>query len=166
MRFPHLLQRRTQPREALYQRATREAEAGRRLVMYDRETGFYAPWFLQMRFDEEVRRSERYESPLTLLSVEVQADDVSYRLTDSLRTWLNASIRSTDLVSHLGGGRYIALLTDTNMDDAASIAARLASSFPGEVAIGLAAYPEDGESFENLHAVAERRAHDRWSLAI
>ena len=166
MRFPHLLQRTAQRHEALYQRATREAEAGRRLVMYDRETGFYAPWFLQLRLEEEVRRSERYESPLTLLSVEVRADDASYRLTDGLRNWLNTSIRATDLVSHLGGGRYVALLTDTTQDEAASTAARLASSFPGEVAIGLASCPDDGESFDALRATAERRAHDRWSLAV
>jgi GGDEF domain-containing protein len=152
-------------RNALVDKATREAETGRRLAMYDRETGFYAPWYVARRFEEEARRAERYERPLSVILVEVRSDH-AYQTQDELRNWLDQYVRSTDLATHLGAGRYLAMLTETPLDDAAAIAARIAENFPQNVAIGLGGFPDDGASLEAVQQVAERRAHSNWALAV
>jgi GGDEF domain-containing protein len=153
-------------RDVLINKATREAENGRRLAMYDRETGLYAHWYLARRFEEEARRSERYSRPLSVILCEVRCEDDAYRVQDEVRQWLDRSLRSTDMASHLGGGRYVALLTETGLEDASAIAARIAGHFPKGVAIGLGCFPEDGNSLDDVQTVAERRAHGNWHLAI
>jgi GGDEF domain-containing protein len=133
--------------------------------MYDRETGLFAHWYLARRFEEETRRSERYSRPLTVITMEVrgmQAREVQAELRD----WLDQSLRTTDLASHLGGGRYLALLTETLLEEAAALAARLAARFPENIEIGLGCFPEDGGKLEDVQKVAERRAHGNWRLAV
>jgi diguanylate cyclase (GGDEF)-like protein len=149
----------------LIDKATREAESGRRLAMFDRETGLYAHWYLERRFEEEARRSERYSRPLSVIAIEVHSDD-AYRTQDEVRDWLDSSLRTTDLATHLGGGRYVALLTETPLDHAAAIAARLAERFPKTIAIGLGCFPEDGNKLKDVQKVAERRSHTNWALAV
>lgn len=133
--------------------------------MYDRETGLYAHWYLARRFEEEARRSERYSRPLAVILIEVRSDE-EYRTQDEVRNWLDQSLRATDLASHLGAGRYVALLTETELEDAAALAARLAERFPKTVAIGLGCFPKDGANLEDVQKVAGRRAHCNWSLAV
>jgi GGDEF domain-containing protein len=133
--------------------------------MYDRETGLYAHWYLARRFEEEAKRSERYSRPLSVIAMEVRGED-AYRVQAEVRDWLDRCLRSTDLASHLGGGRYLALLTETVLEDAAAIAARLAERFPGNVEIGIGCFPEDGGKLEDVQKVAERRAHGNWHLAV
>ena len=166
MRLPRLVPQPASKHDALVDKATREAESGRRLAMFDRETGLYAHWYLARRFEEEARRSERYDRPLSVIAMEVHCQDEAYRVQDELRAWLDQSLRSTDLASHLGGGRYIALLTETELEDASAIAARIAERFPDTVNIGLGCFPEDGSKLEDVQKVAERRAHGNWRLAI
>jgi GGDEF domain-containing protein len=167
LRLPRLVPRfgHNRDRDALIKKATREAESGRRLAMYDRETGLYAHWYLAQRFEEEAKRSERYSRPLSVILVEVRSDD-AYRVQDEVRNWIAKSLRSTDMATHLGAGRYLALLTETPLTDAAAIAARLAESFPKNIAIGLGFCPDDGTSLEEVQTVAQRRAHGNWALAI
>jgi GGDEF domain-containing protein len=98
--------------------------------------------------------------------MEVRCEDEAYRVQDELRNWLDQSLRSTDMASHLGGGRYLALLTETGLEDASAIAARTAQQFPADVAIGLGCFPEDGNTLEEVQKVAERRAHSNWRLAV
>ena len=166
MRVPRLTRRSKPARDALVQRAGHEAESGRRLAMYDRETGLYASWYLERRFEEETRRARRYEHPLSLIVIEVRCQDHASRVRTGLRDWLDRSMRATDLATHLGGGRYAALVTETGLEDASAIAARLAESFPEDVAIGLASFPEDGEDLKSIEDVAERRSHGKWRLAV
>ena len=70
------------------------------------------------------------------------------------------------MATDLGGGRYVALVTETGLEDASAIAARVAESFPDGVAIGLACFPADGDNLEAVKQVAERRAHSNWRLAV
>lgn len=166
MRIPVLARQRASTRDVLIKKATREAETGRRLAMYDRETGLYAPWYLERRFAEEAQRAERYGHPLSLIAIEVRCRDDAYRVRDGLRSWLDQSLRGTDIATHLGGGRYAALVTETDLEDASAVAARIAESFPDDVAIGLACFPADGDNLEAIKQVAERRAHSKWRLAV
>ena len=165
MRLPRLVPHLSQDRDFLITKANREAESGRRLAMYDRETGLYAHWYLARRFEEEARRSERYSRPLTVIAMEVRGEG-AHVVQAELRDWLDQSLRTTDLASHLGGGRYLAMLTETPMADAAAIAARLAERFPANLEIGLGCFPEDGNKLEDVQKIAERRAHGNWRLAV
>jgi GGDEF domain-containing protein len=152
-------------RDALVSKASREAESGRRLAMFDRQTGLYAYWYLVRRFEEESRRVERYARPLTAMLIEVKGDD-KYRTQDKVTHWLEQELRTTDLASHLGDGRYLVLLTETELADGAAIAARLAERFPQAIAVGLGCCPEDGGKLEDVQKAAERRAHGNWALAV
>jgi GGDEF domain-containing protein len=163
LRLPRLVPK--QGHDRALEKASQEAETGRRLAMYDRETGLYAHWYLARRFEEEAKRSERYSRPLSVIAIEVMGQD-AYRVQAELRDWLDQSLRSTDMASHLGGGRYLALLTETVLDDASAIAARIAERFPQSVSIGLGCFPEDGDSLEAVQKVAERRSHPNWRLAV
>ena len=163
MRLPRLVPQ--SGRDALVDKANREAESGRRLAMYDRETGLFAHWYVERRFEEEARRSERYSRPLSVIAMEIQSAD-AIQVQAELRDWLDQSLRTTDLASHLGAGRYLALLTETGLEDASAIAARIAEQFPQGVAIGLGCFPEDGNSLKEVQKVAERRSHTNWRLAV
>jgi GGDEF domain-containing protein len=165
LRLPRLVPHLSSERTALLDKAGREAETGRRLAMFDRETGLYAHWYLARRFEEEAQRSKRYSRPLSVVAIEVRGGD-AYRVQDELRNWLDQGLRTTDLASHLGGGRYLALLTETVLEDASAIAARIAERFPEDVEIGLGCFPEDGSTLEDVQRAAERRAHGNWRLAV
>jgi len=78
LRIPVLARQRASTRDVLIKKATREAETDRRLAMYDRETGLYAPWYLERRFAEEAQRAGRYGHPLSLISIEVRCRDDAY----------------------------------------------------------------------------------------
>lgn len=82
---------------------------------------------------------------------------------DSLRVLgerIQATTRTSDLVAHLGGGRFIVILLGTNLSGGRIAADRvemaLQSVATGAVSIGLATYrPEMKESSELLRAVDE-----------
>ena len=127
-RFPFLA-RENALHDSLIEKAALEAESGRRLAMFDRQTGLFAYWYLQRRFEEEAQRAERYSTPLTVMLIEVKTDE-GFRTRDEVTAWLQHELRSTDLASHLGDGRYLAVLTETGHEVASSIAARAIERFP------------------------------------
>ncbi len=152
-------------RNALVEKATQQAESGRRLVMFDRESGLYAFWYITQRFEQESDRSQRYNRPLSVILVEAKLDR-THRNQDEVQEWLLQSLRTTDLTTHLGDGRYLALLIETEIEDAATLAARIAERFSNNVAIGLAGCPKDGVTLEQIQASAERRLNDNWAIAV
>lgn len=160
-----ILGRAGQTRDTLVERATAEAETGRRLAIYDRQTGLYAYWYLVLRFEEEAHRAKRYCRPLSVIVIQAKQDQ-AYRIQDEVRDWLHREMRATDLASHLGDGCFLALLTESSLDDAGATATRLAERFADAVEIGLSAYPDDGTSLDDLRTYALRRAHGNWALAV
>jgi GGDEF domain-containing protein len=151
--------------DSLIEKAAREAESGRRLAMYDRQTGLFAHWYLQRRFEEEAHRAERYSTPLSAILIEVKNDD-TFRTRDEVTAWLGHELRSTDLATHLGDGRFLAVLTETGVDVASAIAGRMTERFPKMLAIGLGSWPEDGLSLRDLQKTTQLRAHGNWALAV
>jgi len=96
--------------------------------------------------------------PLTLMLLSTPAPD-----RDTLRALgecIQATTRTSDLVAHLGGGRFIVILLGTNLSGGRIAADRvemaLQSTAVGTVAIGLATYrAEMKESSDLLRAVDE-----------
>jgi GGDEF domain-containing protein len=149
--------------EGLLQRARSQADAGRRLAMYDRQTGLYASWYIERRFDEEAERALRYDLPLSLMVVEVPPSD-GYRSQDGVTEWMQSSVRCCDLTCHLGDGRYLVLAPQTSVDALRHMAYRLREHFP-TVSTGLSSFPDDGQDLVTLQGAAERRLRVERALA-
>jgi GGDEF domain-containing protein len=148
--------RKSPDRTWIVQKAVREVEAGRRLAIYDRETGLFAYWYLLLRFEEERKRAERYGHHLSVMLVELRGD-ADFVDRDGVTAWLQHRMRSCDLATHLGDGRYLVLMPETDAEAAATGAGRLSAQFKDAVAIGLTAFPADGTELLELETVACER---------
>jgi len=144
-------------RHKLLNKAEREAEAGRRLAMYDRQTGLYAYWYIGRRFEQEAKRSQRYHHPLSVIVVEVARDE-GFRTLDRVTEWLSAELRASDLAAHLGDGRYVVLLPETDVEAAGLVVSRMQEAFACFLKAGISRYPDDGRSLQELQDAAGRDA--------
>jgi len=131
-------------RDDIFAKASLQAEAGRRLAIYDRVTGFLAPWYMRLRASEEWDRSVRYERPLSLLMIEAPDSE-----RDKLNSWLARERRKTDLVCRGADGAYFVLLTETDQKDASELAKRIISEF-ASIHLSSAGFPFEKERFESL----------------
>jgi diguanylate cyclase (GGDEF)-like protein len=136
------------------------------------------------RFSEEIARAERHARAFAMVLFDVdhfkrvndtyghQAGDAALRyVADSLR----ATQRNVDLTGRIGGEEFVVLLSEEGQDGAAIAANRLrehvgAGSVRHEdVALsvtlsgGLAVYPTDGTSWDELFVVADRRLYEAKS---
>jgi GGDEF domain-containing protein len=96
--------------------------------------------------------------PLTLMLVSTPAPDAQTLL--ALGERIQGTTRTSDLVAHLGGGRFIVILLGTNLSGGRIAADRMEVALQnvavGPVAIGLASYrTEMKESSDLLKAVDE-----------
>ena len=140
-------------RSNLLDKASREAEAGRRLAIFDRQTGLLAYWYFELRGSEEVLRAGRYDRPLTLLIAEDPKDQAG-EAGGSLSHWLRANLRGSDLLTYLGTGRYLFLAPETDYDAAAVLIGRLKEQAPS-VFVGAASFPDDGKTISQLRQAAD-----------
>jgi GGDEF domain-containing protein len=122
------------------------ADEGRKLAIYDRATGLYAYWYLQMRAEEEMSRAGRYQKPLSVASFWCATRDAIERATATLA----GTLRSTDLAAYLGNGHFVVLLPETSAEGATIVVERVRERV-GEGVTGVAVqYPEDGETLNDL----------------
>lgn len=132
------------------------AEEGRRLVIYDRETGLYAYWYFSLRLQEEMARSDRRRESFALLLVEAARGRVSQDEERHFLACMQDGFRKTDLVAHLGNLRFIALLPNTSRDRADAASRRIKGILgDNEAHLGIACYPEDGNDWTSLLHTAE-----------
>lgn len=140
-------------RDALIEKAIQQVEAGRRLAIYERETGLLAHWYIALRCEEECHRAERYERPLTLIVIEPEASSETWKVQDEIADWLGRKLRPADMAAFLGNGRFVVAMPEIGMADALALLARLHLDVAG-AETGLASYPQDGSDFEALSGVA------------
>lgn len=123
--------------------------------------------------NKELSRSRRYETPLSLLMLEVdrfkRVNDSFGHLTgdEALRDIariLNECCRTMDLAARIGGDEFALILPETDKEGALRVARRVARKIDNyrldgqhklTVSIGLAAFPEDGYTPNALFAVAD-----------
>lgn len=141
------------PNAELLEKATAHAEQGRKLAIYDRQTGLLAYWFLALRCDEECARTSRYGGPAALLVAE--CDPRSAADIVSAARAFTASLRLTDIVGYVGNARFVAVLPSTPPENVWPVVDRLTAA--GFVAIGMASCPADGRSFDKLYREAAAR---------
>jgi len=142
--------------DGLVEKAAKEVETGRKLVIYERTTGLFAYWYIAMRTEEECARATRYEMPFALAVVEPAAGSNEWALHGLLSDWLQANTRATDLAGYAGNGRFLVLMVQTNEAAAVAVLERLRSQI-ANVETGLSVFPTDGASFEELYAAAQSR---------
>ena len=147
--------RRKETPSELLTRAVEEADRGRQLAIYDRETGLMAKWYLILRCEEECYRSVRYKRPLTLVLVEAVGEDYLNTAAEVVH-WFSTKGRRSDLRAHLGDGLFAVLLAETDVDGAAKLARRLESAIP-QIRTGISSHPYEGGNFDQLLAAAQSR---------
>ena len=147
--------RRKETPSELLTRAVEEADRGRQLAIYDRETGLMAKWYFILRCEEECYRSIRYKRPLTLVLVEAVGEDYLKTAAEVVH-WFSNRGRRSDLRTHLGDGSFAVLLSETDVEGAAKLARRLESAIP-HLRTGISSHPYEGGNFDQLLAAAQNR---------
>lgn len=151
----------------------KKTEELRKISITDALTGLLNRRYFQERLIEEVERSRRHLLPLSLMIIDVddfknindtfghpEGDEILRILAHSIRHY----IRAIDVAARYGGEEFTIILPQTSKQDAAVIAERICRGieqngcfqdrFKGRgnltVSIGLATYPDDAESIEDL----------------
>src|SRR5262249_55684488 len=109
-----------------------------RLATVDELTGLFNRRFFLRRLGDEIDRAMRYESPLSLLILDVDHfkrvnDALGHVVGDEVLAALAGVIRSTfrrtDVAARYGGEEFCALLPQTDRGGAEQVAERLRQSF-------------------------------------
>ena len=137
----------------LLRQATEHAETGRRLAIYERETGLLAHWYISLRGKEECDRAARYQRPLALLLAEPQEESDAWTVQGLLADWFRRQARDTDIAGFLGNGRFVLMMPETDIAAARKAAGRLQRDVDG-VETSLSAFGVDGVTFDELYAAA------------
>lgn len=148
------------------------------LAVTDPLTGLYNRRLLERRLDEEISRSRRQRQHFSLLIIDLDnfkayndlcghpGGDLALRRTAAL---LHSSAREMDVVARYGGEEFCVLVAGTAKKESVFVAERIRraienESFPREkelpqglltVSIGVASFPEDGESAADLLRAAD-----------
>lgn len=136
----------------LLHQASEYAEMGRRLAIYDKVTGFLAPWYFRLRLSEECKRCQRYNRVFTLLAIDASDDD-----RPALNLWLSGSLRVTDLVCYDGSVRYFLMLSETNEGGASELVKRILREF-NPLGVSTAMFPAEPARVDQLLAPLDRVA--------
>jgi diguanylate cyclase (GGDEF)-like protein len=104
------------------------------LAITDELTGIYNRRAFQKVLDRELRRSKRYQKPLSLIMLDVDGfkainDTYGHEAGDSvlkvLAAQLQSSIRDIDFLARYGGDEFAVILPETRAEEAAILAERL-----------------------------------------
>jgi hypothetical protein len=149
----------------IYRRATRPhpmrsqiekfATSGRKLVIYERDSGLFAHWYVELRGNEECDRAKRYGRSLSVIVIEPArgARGEEWATQQALCNWLARELRQSDIAGYLGNGRCVVLMPEADGGSVGHVIRRLkAEGYATD--IGLAVYPTDGESYEVLYKTA------------
>lgn len=133
-------------------------------------------YFLE-RASEEIRRSMRHKSNLSLLMLDLdhfkdKNDRFGHLVGDvvlkEVASILKSSLREIDIIGRLGGEEFAIMLTGTGKDGAFQVAERIRESIEGAVfkaydevvsitvSAGISVFPDDGVDIESLVESADK----------
>ena len=100
---------------------------------------------------------------------------VGDRVLEGVGNALANSLRPTDVVGRLGGDEFLILLPQADRDGARIAMNRAVAGLPrmqinGEkqsisISVGIAAYPEDGQTFDALYQAADERLYQAKAVS-
>jgi diguanylate cyclase (GGDEF)-like protein len=175
----------------------RAAEYISHIAHHDELTGLATRRLLRDRADNAIARARRQHDHVAVLTVDldnfkrindVQGHHVGDQVLQAVSTRLRSAVRASDSVARVGGDEFVVLVTDlASPAEAEAIAAKLAqalaapmaldSAIPAPTAsIGVAVYPDDGTSVDQLLRSADaamyqakadgKHGHQRFTAAL
>jgi diguanylate cyclase (GGDEF)-like protein len=136
--------------------------------------------------ERELARARRYDRPFVLAYVDVRGlkrvnDTEGHlagdRLLREAARLLTDSARADDVVGRIGGDELGVLLVEQTAEGAQAVSRRIKMEVdarrgeiglraPWDLTIGTAAFPEDGETFEELLRAADHRLYEQRGIAL
>jgi len=144
------------------------------LAITDSITKLFVHRYFQLRLEEEVARSRRYNSTISLLMCDIDYfkpvnDNYGHQQGDlilkEVSKILRKNVRNTDIAARYGGEEFAIILPETTQADARVVAERIrrdvhhcdfASIIPGQpplkctISIGVAGFPLNADSKDQL----------------
>ncbi|MBI1912066.1 MAG: diguanylate cyclase [Deltaproteobacteria bacterium] len=148
----------------LFEKVTREKDYLKEIAVKDQLTSLYNHNFFYSRLEEEFERAVRYETPLSLIMMDIDNfkqvnDTYGHRVGDvvlrEISAMIKRGVRKTDIVARYGGEEFAVILPHTLLKGAVDEAERLrelieSHAYAGLVtdkitmSIGVASYPQKG----------------------
>jgi len=149
-------------------------ERVKQLAYLDGLTGIFNRRFFELRIMEEIERARRYGTGLAVVMADIDQfkqlnDEFGHLLGDEVLRQVSSifhqQVRKTDVVCRYGGEEFALLLTQTNAEQALTVAEKLRKTvaqwqFPGvpraiTISAGVAAFPLHGKTRDELVRAAD-----------
>ena len=153
-------------------------EEAQRLSLTDGLTGVWNRRYFQMQFRQVLATATRFERPFSVLMMDLDHfkqvnDRFGHQRGDALLIEFSHRVthllREVDTFARYGGEEFICLLSETDTDGAKTTAEKIHDAIRGvpfgsmdeelvnlTVSIGVAAYPDHGDSFKSLVEAADQ----------
>jgi diguanylate cyclase (GGDEF)-like protein len=153
-------------------------EEAQRLSITDGLTGIWNRRYFQMQFRQVLATATRFDRRFSVLMLDLDHfkrvnDTYGHRQGDAIliefAQRVTTMVREVDTFARYGGEEFACLLTETDLDGAMTTAAKILDAVRREpyvlsdgtalnltVSIGVASYPDHGESFTALVEAADR----------
>jgi RNA polymerase sigma-B factor len=139
---------------------TEEAVKISAINVYDRITGLYSENYIRLRIKEEIERHERQPRVFSLVMISAEnlpENHINRNNTlKSITTYLTRSVRTYDLLTSIGDGKFLLLMPQPRRE-AAIFSDRIAKGVkekewetPIVIKISIAAFPNDAKTTEDL----------------
>jgi diguanylate cyclase (GGDEF)-like protein len=144
-------------------------ERVKQLAYLDGLTGIFNRRFFELRIMEEIERARRYGTGMSVIMADIDHfkrlnDEFGHLLGDEVLRQVSSlfhqQVRKIDVVCRYGGEEFAILLTQTNAEQALTVAEKLRKivegwQFPGvprtvTISTGVAAYPDHGTARDDL----------------
>ena len=149
-------------------------ERVKQLAYLDGLTGIFNRRFFELRIMEEIERARRYGTGMAVIMADIDQfkrlnDEFGHLLGDEVLRQVSSlfhqQLRKIDIVCRYGGEEFAILLTQTNGQQALTIAEKLRKlvegwQFPGvprtiTISAGVAAFPADGRTRDEIIRAAD-----------
>lgn len=123
----------------------------KRIGLTDSLTGVNNRRYLERRFDEEIGRTRRNNTPLSCLYIDIDHfkkinDTCGHQAGDEVlqevAARIKAELRLSDALARFGGEEFVVLLIDTPLTDARIVAERIRSSIAGRPTVLMDGAPQ------------------------